>query len=93
MTTQLNEIIGKITKISKAIKACRAIEAWQGAVGEGVSKNSEAISVKKGTLFVEVKNSAWAQELSMLKPEIIRKINEKTGEKTISDLRFRVKGQ
>jgi len=37
-----------------------------------------------------VESNVWANELSIRKGEIIKKINSKAGEEIINDIRFRI---
>ena len=47
--------------------------AWKGVVGELLAERSHPIKIERDTLFVGVENSAWMQELILLKPQIIQK--------------------
>lgn len=65
-----------------------AVFLWNTLLGKEILKNSQAVSVKGGVLFVKAKNPVWAFELSKLKRDIIEKINRSLGKKTIKDIRF-----
>ena len=43
---------------------------------------------KHGVLFVRANSSSWSQELQLKKKEILLKVNNKIGNKVITDLRF-----
>jgi predicted nucleic acid-binding Zn ribbon protein len=58
-----------------------------------VGKQTEAVRMKNGILYVATTSSTWAQELSFLKKEIIKKFNQRAGEEAIRDIRFSVKGE
>lgn len=49
-------------------------------------ENITSASFKKKTLYVNVKNSAWAQEVIMRKEKIIEEMNAKAGKKVIENL-------
>jgi len=66
---------------------------WEEIVGPATAKVSTAVACKDGILFVEVKNSVWAAELSLLKKDIIWKINHRLGRGTVKDIRFRATGK
>ena len=86
---------GKPTRVSEAIQgylrrsglAERVAQAdvvlgWADLVGERIAGHAVAESVTPdGTLFVHVRSAAWRQELSLMTPEIIARINagRKTG--------------
>jgi len=49
---------------------------WPSLVGPQVARAARAESVSAdGTLFVRVASSAWRQELSLMAPEIMAKLN------------------
>lgn len=63
---------------------------WEEAVGEQIARLTAPLRVREGIIFVEVSSHVLVQELSMLKEEYIRKINELLGEARVRDIRFRV---
>ena len=74
--------------ITRRIKEYDAVAQWAEAVGQQVARVTEAQSIKKGILLVRVSNGPWRNELQILKPEIIRKLNESLGEELVKDIRF-----
>ncbi len=46
---------------------------WKRLVGELLSERSHPIKLEHDTLFVGVQNSAWMQELILLKADIMQK--------------------
>lgn len=79
--------------IVRKVKRSQAICMWGDIVGPAAAKVSSAVTCKDGILFVEVKNSVWAAELSLMKRDIIRKLNTRLGRGTIKDVRFRATGR
>lgn len=75
-------------KSYKTIKSQLILDIWDSAVGEKISKVSTAAAFKNGVLFVEVSTSSWLYELTMLKPDIIEKLNGALNKNMIKDLRF-----
>lgn len=67
-----------------------ALLLWSEVVGEKLAARTEARAVKEGVLVVSVPGSAWAAELSLLKQDVLDRLNERLGEGTIKDIRFRV---
>ena len=72
-----------------AVKSCRLISLWGEVVDGRVKKHAEAVKIRNRVLYVATSSSAWAQELTYLKREIIKKFNEKAGEEAIRDIRFK----
>jgi hypothetical protein len=62
---------------------------WSAVVGEKIAENTCLESAKRGTLFVNVSNPAWMQELHFLKGMIIEKLDQELGEGTVRDIRFK----
>ena len=64
---------------------------WAEAVGEKIASHAGPEGLRGGTLTVMVDSSAWMNQLSMLSPEIIRKVNEALGGgERVEELRFRL---
>ncbi|RMF54625.1 MAG: DUF721 domain-containing protein [Calditrichaeota bacterium] len=65
-----------------------ALFYWDSTVGKEIARHTEPMKVNQGILFVKVDNDAWRNELTFLKHEIIQKLNEKLGKKTIEEIKF-----
>ena len=74
--------------VEKALKQESAVFLWGEVVGKRISSVTTAEKVDKGVLTVKTESPTWRQELHMQKKEIIDKINNKTGSKTIKEIRF-----
>jgi len=61
---------------------------WAKVVDETVSGHAQPLKIVKGTLWVEVENSAWLQQLQFQKVSLLRSINDYFQEKKIRDIRF-----
>jgi predicted nucleic acid-binding Zn ribbon protein len=67
------------------------IEAWSKIVGEFIAAHSAPVALREGILYVRVLQPALHYELEQIsKPEILRKLKQRFGGKTIRDVRFRV---
>jgi predicted nucleic acid-binding Zn ribbon protein len=80
----VTRIIGR-----QALKEYQAFKEWNAVVGEGVARVSVPVKVVKGVLYVSVKSSTWRQELSMQKPQILKKFEDRFGPNIIRDIHFR----
>lgn len=65
-----------------------AVTHWPEIVGAEIAKHSCPIKIEYGIIIVNVVNSAWCHHLSMMKRNIVTKVNEFIGEKLINDIRF-----
>ena len=59
-------------------------------VGEPISSHTRPDTIRFGTLHVLVDNSAWLQQLTFLKPELMKKIERYLGEGVIKDIALRL---
>lgn len=62
---------------------------WRAAVGPKIADRARPTALERGVLIVTVATSVWANELSMLAPQLIAKLAER-GFAEIKSLRFRV---
>lgn len=67
------------------------VEKWDEVVGSELSAITRAENIKNGTLRVAVKDSVWAYHLTMLKPRLVKKLNEYVGSKVVKDIFFIIK--
>ncbi len=67
------------------------IEAWSKIVGDFIAAHSAPVALREGILYVRVLQPALHYELEQIsKSEILRKLKQRFGGKTIRDIRFRV---
>jgi predicted nucleic acid-binding Zn ribbon protein len=67
------------------------IEAWSKIVGDFIAAHSTPMALREGVLYVRVLQPALHYELEQVsKVEILRKLKQRFGSKTIRDVRFRV---
>jgi predicted nucleic acid-binding Zn ribbon protein len=67
------------------------IDAWSKIVGDFIAAHSAPVALRDGILYVRVLQPALHYELEQIsKSEILRKLKQRFGGKTIRDVRFRV---
>ncbi|HHY37611.1 MAG TPA: DUF721 domain-containing protein [Clostridia bacterium] len=71
-------------------KEITAASAWNAVVGPEIAKRTSVLSVKDGRLYVGVETSTWAHQLTLLKTEILSRLNRVVGEAVLKDIRFRI---
>ncbi len=87
----LKDAIGR-EEILRAARAHAALRSWPQVVGKMLSERSAPDRYDRGTVWIAVQGSAWAQELRMIKPVIIKKLSAIAGEDGLFlDLRFGVR--
>ena len=66
---------------------------WRAVVGPRIADRARPIALERGVLIVKVATSVWANELSMLAPEILAKLKtpiDGAPPLVVTSLRFRV---
>jgi len=76
--------------IASRLESEKAVVLWEEAVGKNIARRAKAVSIRNRILFVVVQNSAWLQELSLLKEGIIEKVNSLVGKEVVKDIVFRI---
>jgi predicted nucleic acid-binding Zn ribbon protein len=69
----------------------QAVVIWPRVAGPKISAQTQARSISRGCLLVEVSSSVWLTELVFLKPRILEKLKEQLGPDVVKDVRFRLK--
>ncbi len=94
MAQKLSQILAGIESgMGNTLSTCRLLSLWGKIVDERVRRQTEAVKIRNHVLYVSTSTSAWAQELSFLKREIIKKFNVEAGKEAIRDIRFRAGGE
>jgi len=79
-------------ELAQALRPHLAKVHWVGIVGPQVAGVTQVESVRDGVLFVRVKNSVWANELTLLKEDMLRRLNSKLGGRVLTDIHFKASG-
>ena len=67
------------------------IDAWTHIVGDFIAAHSAPVSLREGVLHVRVLQPALHYQFEQIsKPEILRKLKQRFGAKTIKQIRFRL---
>ena|SRR5437868_2757851 len=77
--------------LKERLREAEVIEAWSSIVGEFIATHSAPVSLHEGTLYVRVLQPSLHYELEQIaKAQILRKLKQRFGLKTIRELRFRL---
>ena len=74
--------------LSGKVEAASAVTEWTERVGPQIAGVTEALRVSENTLFVAVATSAWMMELTLMKGELLRRINAGKTEGKINQIVF-----
>jgi hypothetical protein len=80
----LTPALGKLAGSDEA----RANAAWARAVGEPVARGTRPKAFRRGQLTVECASSVWANELTYLGPQILRRMDEVAPGHPVQRFRF-----
>lgn len=82
----------KRSGIADRVAQANVIPEWSKLVGPQIARVTEPLSVTpQGTLFVAVTTNAWMTELSLMEPELLRRLNERTGRLAIKRIRWQIR--
>ena len=77
--------------LRERLRETEVIYAWSKIVGDFIAAHSSPVALREGILYVRVLQPALHYELEQIsKSEILRKLKQRFGSKTIRDVRFRV---
>jgi len=83
--TRLGELVKPFLRekgMERQVERIGILETWPELVGERLAEVTRAARLSEGTLFVEVRSSAWLMELNMMKTEVLARVNEGRDEAT-----------
>ena len=87
----VGDILGRMLKGGKwelKIKQYSFLSKWEAIVGKEIAKQATPTIWRGNTLFVEVKNAAWMQELRMMESDVVSKIRRHNPEIKIEKIRW-----
>ena len=61
--------------------------AWPGAVGPAIAAECAPVSERAGVVTVACRSAVWAQELTLLGPDLVAKLNAALGDPRVTELR------
>lgn len=75
--------------VRKLFREKQILWSWPAIMGKEIADQSAAVSIEFGVLYLAIQNSVWCHHLSMMKREIIQKVNAFVGEPLVRDVKFR----
>ncbi len=68
----------------------RVFGQWEKSVGPVIARHAQPQTVRGKKLTLVVDSPAWMQQLSLLKPEIVEKVNRTMGQEAIKTITLRL---
>ena len=88
------ELLPKIMQrlgLKERLHEAEVIDAWGKIVGDFIASHSAPVALREGVLYVRVLQPALHYELEQVsKVDILRKLKQRFGGKTVRDVRFRL---
>jgi predicted nucleic acid-binding Zn ribbon protein len=78
--------------LEPATTLARVQGCWAEAAGEQLARVAEPVSEREGVVTLGCEDAMWAQELELLGPELLEKVNAALGDRSVVQLRFRTGG-
>lgn len=79
----------KANNLEQGLAEYRITKGWYEILGHNIGAATKSIYLKDEKLFVKLHSSVIRNELTLLKEEIIRRLNEYAGMEVIRDLVLR----
>lgn len=90
---QLGDAIGNVLiqlGIGSRLQQFEVLDLWAEIVGEQIARISQAERIDvMGKLYVHVARAPWRNELSMMKRDLIKKINHRMKNDVVKEIIFR----
>ena len=87
----LSEVLGKMLRdggLETPLMQKRLIDAWEVVAGKTVARYTQEKAIRNQTLYVKIVNPALRQDLSMMRSQLVKRLNEYVGSFVISDVRI-----
>lgn len=86
--TLLQELLAR-GGMEEKLREYRAWEVWDAVVGPQIAAHARPAKIRNQTLEVRVDQPVWMQQLQLMKPKILARLNEELGEEAIADIYWR----
>lgn len=71
------------------LHAYEALLVWDEVVGPQITVHTQPTKIRDGILEVRVDQAVWMQQLQLMKPKILTRLNERLGGEVIKDIFWR----
>jgi predicted nucleic acid-binding Zn ribbon protein len=78
--------------LAPATRLARVQAIWGRTVGDAVAAEAQPVREREGTVSIACRSAVWAQELDLIAPDIIARLNEALEEPFVTALRCSATG-
>jgi predicted nucleic acid-binding Zn ribbon protein len=90
-------LAGAVEALAARLEPLTALAAiqrvWPQAVGAAVAAEAEPVAERAGVVTVQCRSAVWANELTLLGPDLVAKLNDALGEPRVTELRCTAAGR
>jgi predicted nucleic acid-binding Zn ribbon protein len=76
-----------VESLAPATTLARVQSAWAGAAGEAIAAEATPVSERDGVLHLRCRSAVWAQEVELLAPDLVERLNAALGGPEIGAIR------
>jgi predicted nucleic acid-binding Zn ribbon protein len=80
---------GLTVALAPASTLARVQACWEGVVGDAIAAAAHPTAEREGVLTVQCEAAVWAQELDLMAPELLARLNAALGKDHLHKLRCR----
>ena len=66
----------------------RLVDAWDSMAGKTIARYTEDKFIRNQVLYVKISSPAMRSDLSMIRTELVNKLNQHVGARIIIDIKF-----
>lgn len=85
----LKDVVENLSQAKKK-EIFKIIAAWPNLAGKDFSHHAKPVSLKRGTLVVNVDESAWLYQANLQKEKLLMRLQKKAGGQKVQSIRFRI---
>jgi len=87
--SDINSLLEKILEskgLDQKLKQYRAWVVWDEVVGPQIAQHAQPLRIRESVLEVRVAHATWMQQLQLLKPKILKELNQRLGDGSLKDI-------
>ena len=87
----IKHVLNKLLKnynLEKVVKKEQLFDNWENIIGKDLSEKCKPVKMENNILFLKAKNSVWRNELKLRQRDLLELIQNNTGHKIITHIRF-----
>ncbi|PLX73328.1 MAG: DUF721 domain-containing protein [Desulfuromonas sp.] len=81
----LDQLLAKLG-LEERLEQAKALVIWESVVGPQIAAHTRPLKIRDGVIEVCVDQPVWMQQLQLMKPQILGKLNAALGEAPLRDI-------